>query len=82
MSHPGRAVRVTLAVGALLPAALLVWSVLGMHRGLLLSDGLRGHFWPWAPELGRPSGLSPSASALSDPVWQFVPRKKSAEPTR
>jgi len=73
VSHPGRAVRVTLAVGALLPAALLVWSVLGMHRGLLLSDGLRGHFWPWAPELGRPSGLSPSASALSDPVWQFVP---------
>jgi hypothetical protein len=43
-----------------------------MHRGLLLSDEIRGHFWPWAPALGRPA-LSPSASALSDPVWQFVP---------
>ena len=43
-----------------------------MHRGLVLSDGIRGHFWPWAPAIGRPV-LAPAASALSDPVWQFVP---------
>lgn len=72
MSGPDRAVRVSCAVGALLAASLLVGGVLGMHRGLLLSDGIRGHFWPWAPTLGRPA-LPPSASALSDPVWQFVP---------
>jgi len=73
LSRPDHAVRVSCAAGALLAASLLVGGVLGMHRGLLLSEGLRGHFWPWAPELGRPPGLSPSASALSDPVWQFVP---------
>lgn len=72
MSGPDRAVRVSCAVGALLAASLLVGGALGMHRGLLLSDGIRGHFWPWAPALGRPA-LSPSASALSDPIWQFVP---------
>ncbi len=72
MSGPDRAVRVSCAVGALLAASLLVGGALGMHRGLLLSDGIRGHFWPWAPSLGRPA-LPPSASALSDPVWQFVP---------
>lgn len=57
---------------ALLGAALLVFFGLGMHRGLLLSDGLRGYFWPWAPEMGRPA-LPRPAEALSDPVWQFVP---------
>ena len=68
-------------VGALLAAGALVFLALGMHRGLLLSDGLRGYFWPWAPSLGRP-GLSAPASALSDPVWQFVPRKKNADSGR
>lgn len=72
MSIPGRAVRVAGGAGALLAAGLLVGGALGMHRGLLLSDGLRGHFWPWAPSAGRPV-LSASAAALSDPVWQFVP---------
>ncbi len=69
---PARAVRVAGWAAALLAAGVVVGLALGAHRGLLLSDALRGHFWPWAPELGRPS-LPPSASALTDPVWQFVP---------
>lgn len=69
---PARAVRAAGWAAALLAAGAVVGLALGAHRGLLLSDPLRGHFWPWAPELGRPS-LPPSASALTDPVWQFVP---------
>ena len=69
---PRRAVRIVSWVGALLAAGLLAGLSLGMHRGLLLSDGIRGYFWPWAPGAGRPV-LAPSAAALSDPVWQFVP---------
>ena len=69
---PRRAARLVSWAGALLAAGLLAGLSLGMHRGLLLSDGIRGHFWPWAPSAGRPS-LTASAAALSDPVWQFVP---------
>jgi hypothetical protein len=69
---PRRIPRAAWWAGALLAAGTFLAFSLGMHRGLLLSDGLRGHFWPWAPSLGRPA-LPPSASALSDPVWQFVP---------
>ena len=65
-------IRVAGWAGALLAAGALVGFSLGAHRGLLLSDGIRGAFWPWAPSSSRPL-LSPSASALSDPVWQFVP---------
>ena len=68
----GSAGRAAPRAAALLAAAMLLALALGMHRGTLLSDAIRGNFWPWAPEVGRPS-LSPSASALSDPVWQFVP---------
>ena len=72
MPAPRRAARAAWGAGSLLAAGLLLVFSLGMHRGLLLSDGLRGHFWPWAPAAGRPV-LAPSASALSDPVFQFVP---------
>ena len=73
MAAPGGfAARASGRAAALLGAALLVSGALGMHRGLLLSDGLRGYFWPWAPEMGRPE-LPRPAEALSDPVWQFVP---------
>ena len=71
-SGPARAVRAGGWAAALLAAGVVVGLALGAHRGLLLSDALRGHFWPWAPKLGRPA-LPPSASALTDPVWQFVP---------
>lgn len=69
---PRRIPRDAWRAGALLAAGTLLFLSLGMHRGILLSDGIRGHFWPWSPSLGRPA-LAPSASALSDPVWQFVP---------
>ncbi len=69
---PRRAARAVSWAGAFLAAGLLAGLPLGMHRGLLLSDGIRGHFWPWSPSAGRPS-LTLSAGALSDPVWQFVP---------
>ena len=73
MAAPARrAGGAALLAAALLGAGLLVGGALGMHRGLLLSDGLRGYFWPWAPQLGQPSMPRP-AEALSDPVWQFVP---------
>lgn len=68
----GRLVRVARTLSALLVVAVLVGGALQMHRGLLLSDGIRAFFWPWAPFSDRPS-LSPPAAALSDPVWQFVP---------
>jgi hypothetical protein len=69
---PRCAVRAASWGAALLAAGLLVGLTLGAHRGLLLSDGIRGYFWPWAPATERPA-LGPAASALSDPVWQFVP---------
>ncbi|MFN7989418.1 MAG: hypothetical protein U0529_18220 [Thermoanaerobaculia bacterium] len=69
---PRFAARAASRAGALLAAAALLAFSFGMHRGLVLSDALRGHFWPWAPSAGRPA-LPPPASALSDPVWQFVP---------
>lgn len=69
---PPCAVRAAWWAGALLAAGTLLFLSLGMHRGLLLSDAVRGHFWPWTPSAGRPE-LAPSASVLSDPVWQFVP---------
>lgn len=69
---PPCAVRAAWRAGALLAAGTLLSLTLGMHRGILFSDAVRGHFWPWAPSAGRPV-LAPSASALSDPVWQFVP---------
>ena len=69
---PRFAARAASWAGALLAAATLLAFSFGMHRGLVLSDALRGHFWPWAPSAGRPA-LPPPASALSDPVWQFVP---------
>lgn len=65
-------VRLARTLSALLVVAVVVGGALRMHRGLLLSDGVRGHFWPWAPAIGRPV-LTPAASALSDPLWQFVP---------
>ena len=68
----GPLVRIARKLSALFVVAVVVGGVLRMHRGLLLSDGIRGHFWPWAPSIGRPV-LTPAASALSDPVWQFVP---------
>lgn len=71
-ARSGRVARAAGGAGALLGAGLLVFAALGMHRGLLLSDGIRGYFWPWAPEMGRPA-LPRAAEALSDPVWQFVP---------
>lgn len=56
-------------------AALLVLGValgyrLRMHEGLVLSNGVKSRFWPWAPALGARKLEAP---ALSDPVWQFVP---------
>ena len=68
----GRLVRVARTLSALLVVAVLVGGALQMHRDLLLSDGIRAFFWPWAPFSDRPS-LPPPAAALSDPVWQFVP---------
>jgi hypothetical protein len=69
---PRRFASIAGSLGTLLAAGLLVGLALGAHRGLLLSDGIRAFFWPWAPAMERPD-LPPSASALSDPVWQFVP---------
>ncbi len=55
---------------ALVGVAALVWFGLGMNRGVLLSEGIRGKVWPWAPfHPPRPV----AAQGLSDPVWQFVP---------
>ncbi|HYN44333.1 MAG TPA: hypothetical protein VE129_21330 [Thermoanaerobaculia bacterium] len=69
---PRCAARAASWAGALVVAGTFVGISLGAHRGLLLSDGIRGYFWPWAPAAGCPA-LTPAASALSDPVWQFVP---------
>ncbi len=68
----GRTVRAAAAAATLLVVGTVVGAALGMHRGLVLSDALRGHFWPWSPSIGRPS-LAPAPAALTDPVWQFVP---------
>jgi hypothetical protein len=43
---------------------------LGMHEGLVLSNGIKSRFWPWAPGM---AGRALDAPALSDPVLQFVP---------
>ena len=43
---------------------------LGMHEGLVLSNGIKSRFWPWAPGM---AGRALEAPALSDPVLQFVP---------
>ena len=56
---------------ALLAAgAVALWFALGMSRGVLLSDAVRGRVWPWAPSY-PPRTLG--APGLSDPVWQFAP---------
>jgi len=55
---------------AILAAAVALWFGLSMHRGLLLSEGIKSQVWPWAPAF--PPG-DVTAPALSDPVWQFVP---------
>jgi len=57
------------AAGLLVSAALL-WFGLGMHRGLLLSGGIRAKVAPWRSFLPPESR---TVDALSDPVWQFVP---------
>jgi hypothetical protein len=56
-------------------AVLLAFAValalrLGMHEGLVLSNGIKSRFWPWAPGM---AGRALEAPALSDPVLQFVP---------
>ena len=62
-----RRIATLLALAAL--AAALAWR-LRMHEGLVLSNGIKSRFWPWAPSMaGRPL----EAPALSDPVLQFVP---------
>jgi hypothetical protein len=48
----------------------VLWFALGMSRGVLLSDAVRGRVWPWAPYYPE-RGLG--APGLSDPVWQFAP---------
>lgn len=62
--------RRALAAAAFCAVAALVWFGLEMNRGVLLSEGIRGKVWPWAPyHPPRPV----AAQGLSDPVWQFVP---------
>jgi len=51
-------------------AGLLLWFVLGMNQGVVLSNNIKSVFWPWAPTY--PDRL-PTYPVLSDPVWQFVP---------
>lgn len=57
-------------VGGLVVASLVVWFVLGMDRGPLLSENVKSRVWPWAP---YPPSRPLEAQTLSDPVWQFVP---------
>ncbi len=62
--------RRALAAATSVAVAALVWFGLEMNRGVLLSEGIRGKVWPWAPfHPPRPV----AAQGLSDPVWQFVP---------
>jgi hypothetical protein len=68
MSGAGRSRVVTLLALAALAAAL-AWR-LRMHEGLVLSNGIKSRFWPWAPSM---AGRALDAPALSDPVLQFVP---------
>jgi hypothetical protein len=56
-----------LALAALTVA--LGWR-LRVHEGLVLSNGIKSRFWPWAPSM---AGRALEAPALSDPVLQFVP---------
>jgi len=62
--------RLLSGAGLLVGLAFLLFFLLGMHRGLLLSSDIKSRVWPWAPYL-PPSEIE--APALSDPVWQFVP---------
>jgi hypothetical protein len=55
---------------ALLALAAALALRLGMHEGLVLSNGIKSRFWPWAPGM---AGRALEAPALSDPVLQFVP---------
>jgi hypothetical protein len=55
---------------ALVAGAALLWFGFGMNKGVLLSEGIRAKFWPWAP-FYPPRPLA--AQSLSDPVWQFAP---------
>jgi hypothetical protein len=55
---------------ALLALAAALALRLGMHEGLVLSNGIKSRFWPWAPAM---EGRALEAPALSDPVLQFVP---------
>ena len=43
---------------------------LRMPEGLVLSNGIKSRFWPWAPGM---AGRALEAPALTDPVLQFVP---------
>jgi hypothetical protein len=60
------------ATGGLVLAAagLSLFFLLGMHRGVLLSNDIKSKVWPWAPSYPQRPIVAP---ALSDPVWQFVP---------
>jgi hypothetical protein len=55
---------------ALLALAAALALRLGMHEGLVLSNGIKSRFWPWTPGM---AGRALEAPALSDPVLQFVP---------
>ncbi len=67
--NPGMDVGIRRAA-VLAAGAVVLWFALGMSRGVLLSDAVRGRVWPWAPSYpARALG----ASGLSDPVWQFAP---------
>jgi hypothetical protein len=55
---------------ALLALAAALAMRLGMHEGLVLSNGIKSRFWPWAPGM---ADRALEAPALSDPVLQFVP---------
>ncbi|HEY7573966.1 MAG TPA: hypothetical protein VIB08_02300, partial [Thermoanaerobaculia bacterium] len=50
--------------------AILVFFVLGMHRGLVLSSDVKSTRAPWETLYPERRIQTP---ALSDPVWQFVP---------
>lgn len=69
----GKSAGAGLGLAALMAVAVAggaVWLVLGMNRGLLLSEGIKAKVWPWAPFM---TAQKVEAGALSDPVWQFVP---------
>ena len=59
-----------LALLALLALAAALALRLRMDEGVVLSNGIKSRFWPWAPSM---AGTPLEAPALSDPVLQFVP---------